>query len=169
MPVSVCHQVSTTGHLPPPMFCRYQIQASGLIGSPTLPIRRSDDRAYLAGMSSPHFIIVRISVGAVYRTGTPYSCTSPQKLPGCGVSGVLAAGLLDDVVPPRVAAFGRGNLLTGPADHQHVLHGGAALGGLVDGRLERARVTAPVPTVSRDHDLGVGVLDPAAQRVDREA
>src|SRR5690348_17956464 len=87
-PVSVCHQVSTTGALPRPMFSRYQIQASGLIGSPTLPIRRSDDRSYLAGMSSPHFIIVRISVGAVYRIVTPYSCTISQNRPRCGVSGV---------------------------------------------------------------------------------
>jgi hypothetical protein len=36
-PVSVCHQVSTTGVRSPPMFFRYQIHASGLIGSPTLP------------------------------------------------------------------------------------------------------------------------------------
>ena len=39
-PVSVCHQVSTMGTSPPPMWSRYQIQASGLIGSPTLPSRR---------------------------------------------------------------------------------------------------------------------------------
>ena len=65
MPVSVCHQVSTTGVLPPPTFSRYQIQASGLIGSPTLPSTRNDDRSYLSGMSLPHFMNVRISVGAV--------------------------------------------------------------------------------------------------------
>src|ERR671921_860397 len=34
-PVSVCHQVSTIGQRPPPMFLWYQSQASGLIGSPT--------------------------------------------------------------------------------------------------------------------------------------
>ena len=44
---------------------RYQIQASGLIGSPTLPRMRSEDRSKPAGMSAPHFIMVRISVGAV--------------------------------------------------------------------------------------------------------
>ena len=63
-PVSVCHQVSTTGVRSPPMFFRYQIQASGLIGSPTLPSSRSVDRSCLAGCSSPHFMKVRIAVGA---------------------------------------------------------------------------------------------------------
>src|SRR5215813_13526763 len=37
IPVSVCHQVSTIGHRWRPMTSRYQIQASGLIGSPTEP------------------------------------------------------------------------------------------------------------------------------------
>src|SRR3954465_3265151 len=64
-PVSVCHQVSTTGQRSPPMFVRYQIQASGLIGSPPEPRRRSDDRSYFAGHCSPHFMNVRIVVGAV--------------------------------------------------------------------------------------------------------
>nr|BFE77193.1 hypothetical protein GCM10020092_104940 [Actinoplanes digitatis] len=64
-PVSVCHQVSTMGQLSRPTCSRYHIQASGLIGSPTLPSRRSDDRSCLAGMSSPHFIMVRMRVGAV--------------------------------------------------------------------------------------------------------
>jgi hypothetical protein len=63
-PVSVCHQVSTTGVRSLPMFFRYQIQASGLIGSPTLPSRRRLDRSKLAGSFSPHFINVRIAVGA---------------------------------------------------------------------------------------------------------
>ena len=48
-PVSVCHQVSTTGQRPPPMFCQYQTHASGLIGSPTVPISRSDDMSCLLG------------------------------------------------------------------------------------------------------------------------
>ena len=39
-PVSVCHQVSTMGQRLWPMLLRYHIQASGLIGSPTLPSRR---------------------------------------------------------------------------------------------------------------------------------
>ena len=36
-PVSVCHHVSTIGQRSPPMMLRYQIHASGLIGSPTEP------------------------------------------------------------------------------------------------------------------------------------
>ncbi len=64
-PVSVCHHVSTTGHRPPPMTSRYHIHASGLIGSPTDPITRRLDRSCLAGSSTPHFMNVRIAVGAV--------------------------------------------------------------------------------------------------------
>ncbi|CAM5666215.1 hypothetical protein SCALM49S_10100 [Streptomyces californicus] len=64
-PVSVCHQVSTTGHLSAPMFFRYHIHASGLIGSPTEPRTRRLLRSNFAGMSSPHFMNVRIAVGAV--------------------------------------------------------------------------------------------------------
>ena len=44
-PVSVCHHVSTTGTAAAD-WRRYQIQASGLIGSPTEPSSRSDDRSY---------------------------------------------------------------------------------------------------------------------------
>src|SRR5205809_7663169 len=64
-PVSVCHQVSTTGHRPPPIVRKYQTHASGLIGSPTVPSNRIDDRSWRAGYSSPHFMNVRIAVGAV--------------------------------------------------------------------------------------------------------
>src|SRR5690349_3912086 len=64
-PVSVCHQVSTTGHRPPPMTLWYHIQASGLIGSPTVPSRRREDRSYFFGHSSPHLMKARIAVGAV--------------------------------------------------------------------------------------------------------
>ncbi|CAM5488257.1 hypothetical protein STENM327S_09069 [Streptomyces tendae] len=87
-PVSVCHQVSTTGVVSAPMFLRYQIHASGLIGSPTEPRTRREDRSNFAGMSSPHFMNVRIAVGAVYRIVTPYFCTISQNRPWCGVSGV---------------------------------------------------------------------------------
>src|SRR5215204_4128623 len=41
-PVSVCHHVSTIGQRPPPMTRWYHIQASGLMGSPTVPSSRSD-------------------------------------------------------------------------------------------------------------------------------
>ena len=64
-PVSVCHHVSTIGHRPPPMCCQYQIHASGLIGSPTDPSRRSDDRSCCSVNSGPHFMNVRMAVGAM--------------------------------------------------------------------------------------------------------
>src|SRR5262245_18741713 len=43
-PVSVCHQVSTIGQRSAPMCFRYQIHASGLIGSLTVPRRRRLER-----------------------------------------------------------------------------------------------------------------------------
>ena len=64
-PVSVCHQVSTIGARSLPMYLRYHNHASGLIGSPTDPSTRIEDRSYRWGMSCPHFINVRIAVGAV--------------------------------------------------------------------------------------------------------
>ena len=64
-PVSVCHHVSTTGQRPPPIVFQYHIHASGLIGSPTVPSRRSDDRSWPSGSCAPHFMNVRIAVGAV--------------------------------------------------------------------------------------------------------
>ena len=63
-PVSVCHHVSTTGHRPPPMWVAYHIQASGLMGSPTEPSTRSEDRSWRSGYSAPHFMNVRMAVGA---------------------------------------------------------------------------------------------------------
>ena len=64
-PVSVCHQVSTIGQRPPPMISWYHIHASGLIGSPTLPSSRSDDRSCFFGNSLPQRTNARIAVGAV--------------------------------------------------------------------------------------------------------
>ncbi len=64
-PVSVCHQVSTIGQRPPPITSWYHIHASGLIGSPTVPSRRRLERSCFSGHSSPHFMNVRIAVGAV--------------------------------------------------------------------------------------------------------
>ena len=51
IPVSVCHHVSTIGQRPPPMCSRYQIQASGLIGSPTEPSNRSELRSCFSACS----------------------------------------------------------------------------------------------------------------------
>ncbi len=53
------------GALPPPMTSRYQIHASGLIGSPTLPSTRMLDRSKRSGISRPSFMNERIAVGAV--------------------------------------------------------------------------------------------------------
>ena len=64
-PVSVCHHVSTIGQRSPPMTSWYHIHASGLIGSPTLPSRRSDERSCFFGSSSPQRMKARIAVGAV--------------------------------------------------------------------------------------------------------
>jgi hypothetical protein len=64
-PVSVCHHVSTTGQRSPPMNFHYQTQASGLIGSPTVPRSRRDDRSCFSGYSGPHRMNARIAVGAV--------------------------------------------------------------------------------------------------------
>src|SRR6476661_3634342 len=64
-PVSVCHQVSTIGHLSLPITLWYQFHASGLIGSPTVPISRRLDRSRPFGHWSPHLMKARIAVGAV--------------------------------------------------------------------------------------------------------
>jgi hypothetical protein len=64
-PVSVCHHVSTIGQRSRPMYFQYQSQASGLIGSPTVPSRRSEERSWRSGYSGPTFTNERMSVGAV--------------------------------------------------------------------------------------------------------
>src|SRR3954471_2768121 len=64
-PVSVCHHVSTIGQRFPPITSLYQIHASGLIGSPTVPSKRNDFRLCFFGQSTPHFMNARIAVGAV--------------------------------------------------------------------------------------------------------
>src|SRR5215469_17264512 len=61
-PVSVCHHVSTIGQRPLPITSRYHIHASGLIGSPTVPSRRSESSLYFSGYWSPHLINARIAV-----------------------------------------------------------------------------------------------------------
>ena len=64
-PVSVCHQVSTIGHFSAPITLWYHIQASGLIGSPTVPSSRRLERSACPGQSSPHLMKARMAVGAV--------------------------------------------------------------------------------------------------------
>src|SRR6202035_4008558 len=53
-PVSVCHQVSTIGQRSPPITLWYQSHALGLMGSPTEPSRRSEERSCLRGHWAPH-------------------------------------------------------------------------------------------------------------------
>src|SRR3954463_4380140 len=62
-PVSVCHHVSTIGQEAPPTVSRYQIQDSGLNGSPTVPRMRSDVRLYFFATSPPALMSERIAVG----------------------------------------------------------------------------------------------------------
>ena len=63
-PVSVCHQVSTIGQRPEPITLWYQSHALGLIGSPTEPSRRSEERSCPFGHCAPHLMQARIAVGA---------------------------------------------------------------------------------------------------------
>src|ERR1700682_2117009 len=72
IPVSVIHHVSTIGQRPPPMVSWYQSHASGLIGSPTEPRKRSRAMALLLPVSAPHFMKVRNRGGAQYSTLTLY-------------------------------------------------------------------------------------------------
>ena len=64
-PVSVCHQVSMTGHFSFPIILKYHFQTSGLIGSPTVPNSLKVERSKEFGASSPNFINIRIAVGVV--------------------------------------------------------------------------------------------------------
>src|SRR5215207_4966342 len=96
-PVSVCHHVSTSGHRPPPMFWWYQIQASGLMGSPTDPSTRSDDMSWASGYSVPHFMNVRMAVGAVYRMLTLYRSMIDHHRSFWGKSGLPS--YITDVAP----------------------------------------------------------------------
>src|SRR5665213_1726674 len=64
-PVSVCHHVSTIGHLPLPITVEYHIHVSGLMGSPTLPSSRRLSSLWRLGNSSPHLMKARMAVGAV--------------------------------------------------------------------------------------------------------
>src|SRR5712691_4625832 len=88
IPVSVIHQVSTIGQRELPMCCRYHSQASGLIGSPTVPSKRSERMSCLSGYSGPHFMNVRIAVGAQYRIETLYFSMIDHQRSLSGKSGV---------------------------------------------------------------------------------
>ena len=47
------------------MTSRNHLHASGLMASPTVPSSRRLERSYSSGNSRPHFMQVRIMVGAV--------------------------------------------------------------------------------------------------------
>src|SRR6187399_1056067 len=64
-PVSVCHQVSTIGHLFLPICSSYQCHASSLIGSPTVPKTFKEERFLPSSGFNPKPIRERIAVGAV--------------------------------------------------------------------------------------------------------
>ena len=64
-PVSVCHQVSIIGHFSFPMILKYHFQTSGLIGSPTVPSNRNEERSKEFGILSPNFINILSAVGVV--------------------------------------------------------------------------------------------------------
>ncbi len=64
-PVSVCHQVSTIGHLFSPTTSWYQSQTSGLIGSPTVPRSFMDFLEVFLTGASPCLMMALMAVGAV--------------------------------------------------------------------------------------------------------
>src|SRR3954453_21030884 len=86
--VSVCHQVSTMGHLFLPICSSYQCQASSLIGSPTVPNTLREDKSLPWSGSSPKLIKLRMAVGAVYKIFTLNLSTISQNLPASGHVGM---------------------------------------------------------------------------------
>ena len=81
---------------------------------------------------------------------------------------VFVALPVDDVVPPHVAPFGPLDVLASSADDQHCAYIRALRQRLVDGRLECACRATPIAPVRCNDDAGIGVLDPALQRVSGE-
>src|SRR2546430_5052384 len=88
IPVSVIHHMSTIGQRPPPIVSWYQSHASGLIGSPTEPSNRSDFMSCLRTYSGPHFMNVRMAVGAQYRMLILYFSMIDHQRSLSGKSGV---------------------------------------------------------------------------------
>ena len=87
-PVSVCHQVSTIGHLFLPICSSYQCQASSLIGSPTVPNTFKLLRSWSFTGPKPNPIKERIAVGAVYKIFTWNLSIILQNLPASGKVGI---------------------------------------------------------------------------------
>ena len=83
-PVSVCHHASTIEQRSLPTCLWYQSQASGLIGSPTVPSVRSVGIGCASGYCGPAPISARIAVGAVWKMLTLCFSTTCQKRSGAG-------------------------------------------------------------------------------------
>src|SRR3954466_7646681 len=64
-PVSVCHPVSMMGERSFPITLWYHIHAAGLMGSPTDPSKRMEERSLPFGHWSPCLMKARIAVGDV--------------------------------------------------------------------------------------------------------
>ena len=58
---------------------------------------RSEDMSKFSGISEPHFMKVRIAVGAQYKIVTRYFSMISHQRPLCGVSGVPS--YITDVAP----------------------------------------------------------------------
>ena len=106
-PVSVCHQVSTIGQRLAPMTCWYQIQASGLMGSPTVPSKRNELKSCFLGHSVPHFMKARMVITADggFRRGAvvPLKQSVDEALMLKAASGELLAKSIDKVIVLRRA------------------------------------------------------------------
>src|SRR5512136_2245321 len=87
VPVSVCHQVSMICSSSRPICLRYQIQASGLMGSPTVPSSRRLFKLHLSDHCAPAFMNILMAVGAVYKTDTLCSSMICHHLEKSGKSG----------------------------------------------------------------------------------
>ena len=98
-PVSVCHQVSTIGHLFFPICSLYQFQASSLMGSPTVPNTFKLLKSCPCTGPKPKPINERIAVGAVYKILTLNLSMIFQNLPASGKVG-MPSNIID--VPPAL-------------------------------------------------------------------
>jgi len=89
-----------------------------------------------------------------------------------GTAGQSRSLAVHDVVPPDIPARGhgrRGQGVAQPADHEHVLDGGAVRSGLVRGGLEVHRASPAPATVGSDDELGLRVRDATRERLRAEA
>ncbi len=76
---------------------------------------------------------------------------------------------IDEVVPPMVAVRHHVDVVAETPDHDRGLDGGRVGERLVGVMLEPDLLAATVATVRGDQDLGAAVVDPARQRLGREA